>query len=378
MKTAIAAFLLTLTGSAANGQVSPAAAVNVAVGFGVDTAGSPNGEIFHLWKAYLERRPSCGAPSPAWSSAERALWPNGDLLCSQVYQGFSMFTVVDLEAAQGMDSTYLIRTLVGHVDSEAFYPLALYRTYAVREAGHWVLGNALPRETRKWRHETIGRITFVFPPSHSFDRARAEGASRFVDSLVQAWALAPTPAIGYYFTDDPKETQRVEGLDFFPTPDTVWGSANTADNLVFVGSSTDGESYRHELAHLVFTPFLSAHHPSRLVNEGLATWTGGSAGLRFHQLMPALSRYLAAHPTLTLDQIWADSPRREGSLDVGYDGFAVLCELVYTKGGLPGITALADAGRDSAAVLNTAARVIGVPRDKLDLAWRARVAELAK
>jgi hypothetical protein len=279
-----------------------------------------------------------------------------------------------------MDSTYLIRTIVGAIgdSGRAFYPLALYRVYAVRDHGRWVLANPLPRETRKWRHEKIGRITFVFPPSHAFDRHRAEGAAHFVDSLARAWALTPPRTIEYYFTDDPKETLRSEGLEFYPAPDTVWGTASTANNQVFVGSSQDGESYRHELAHLVFTPFVSAHHPSRLVNEGLATWTGGSAGLRFRQLMPALSRYLAAHPTLTLEQIWADAPRREGSLDVGYDGFAVLCELVYAQGGLAGITALADAGRDSAAVLNTAARIIGVPRARLDEAWRDRTAELAR
>lgn len=377
MKTAIGAFLLIVTGSAAHGQASPAA-IHLAVGFGVDTTGSPNGEIFHLWKAYLESRPSCATPSPSWSSAERAMWPSGDLLCNHVYMGFSTFTVVNLEAAQGMDSTYFIRTLVGRVDSGSFYPLALYRTYAVREVGHWVLANALPRETRTWRHETIGRVTFVFPGTHALARSHAEGAARFVDSLSESWGLKPPASIGYYFTDNPKDVQRAMGLDFTPAPDTVWGNADTGNSLVFVGSSQDGESYRHELAHLVFTPFLSAHHPSRLVNEGLATWTGGSAGLRFRQLMPALSRYLAEHPSLTLEQIWADAPRREGSLDVGYDGFAVLCDLVYAKGGLPGITALADAGRDSTAVLNTAARVIGVPRDRLDGAWRERVAELAK
>jgi hypothetical protein len=148
--------------------------------------------------------------------------------------------------------------------------------------------------------------------------------------------------------------------------------------MVLVGSSRSGEDYRHELAHLVLSPFVTAHRPGRLVNEGLATWAGGSAGLRFRQLVPALDRYLAAHPSLTLQQIWADSPRREGSLDVGYDGFAVLCELVYAKGGLPGITALADAGQDPKAVLDTAARVIGVPRDQLDGAWRKRVGELAR
>ncbi|HEY6785500.1 MAG TPA: hypothetical protein VI159_11135, partial [Gemmatimonadales bacterium] len=60
------------------------------------------------------------------------------------------------------------------------------------------------------------------------------------------------------------------------------------------------------------------------------------------------------------------------------DGFAALCDLIYAKSGLPGITALADAGRDPKAVLDAAAKAIGVPRDGLDAAWRARVKALAE
>ena len=91
----------------------------------------------------------------------------------------------------------------------------------------------------------------------------------------------------------------------------------------------------------------------------------------------ARHRMPAEIASLTLEQIMTDSPRREGSLDVGYDGLAVLCEMAYAKSGLPGITALADAGQDSQAVLDTAARVLGVPRSELNRAWRARVDALA-
>src|SRR2546421_5472664 len=139
--------------------------VRVAVGFGVDTGSIPNQEIFALWRTYLSSRPGCLQPAPLWSPSEQARWPVVDLLCSYVYQGFTRFTVVDLAPAIGLDSTYLIRTLVGRVSDpgQDLQPLALYRVYATREGGRWVLANALPRVTRRWNHETIGRVTFVYP-----------------------------------------------------------------------------------------------------------------------------------------------------------------------------------------------------------------------
>src|SRR3989449_6138589 len=169
----------------------PDAPVRVAVGFGVDTSGVLNHEIFGLWRSYLSSRPSCAQRSPLWSPSEQAQWPVADLLCTYVYQGFSTFTVVHLAPAAGLDSTYLIRTLVARVSDsgQVVQPLALYRLYATREGGRWVLANALPRLTRRWNHETIGRITFVFPLGQRFARARAEATAAFVDTLALAFQV---------------------------------------------------------------------------------------------------------------------------------------------------------------------------------------------
>ena len=359
----------------------PHPAVRLAAGFGVDTAGVPNHEIFTLWRAYLSAPPDCGRPSAVWSRAEQQTWPSVDLLCTYVYQGFTNFTLVHLAPAIGLDSTYLIRTLVATVadSSQDVKPLALYRVYATREGGRWVLANALPRATRGWNHETIGRITFVFPPNRAFSRSRAEQTAGFVDSLARAFDVQPPSGIRYYFTDDLSETLRAAGLEFFPLgSDTVGGRAQAPNQLVFVGSSSNGEGYRHEVAHVVLQPFLASLKSAGLVQEGLMTWVGGSAGLDFKDLLTGLRRYLDAHPDLTLESIMTDPPPREGALDVGYDGFAVLCKMVYDAGGLPAIRQLAGAGREPRGVLGAAARLLKVSEGQLDELWRRRVGELAR
>jgi len=312
---------------------------------------------------------------------EQQTWPSEDLLCTYVYQGFTNFTLVHLAPAIGLDSTYLIRTLVATVadSSQDVKPLALYRVYATREGGRWVLANALPRATRGWNHETIGRITFVFPPNRAFSRSRAEQTAGFVDSLARAFDVQPPSGIRYYFTDDLSETLRAAGLEFFPLgSDTVGGRAQAPNQLVFVGSSSNGEGYRHEVAHVVLQPFLASLKSAGLVQEGLMTWVGGSAGLDFKDLLTGLRRYLDAHPDLTLESIMTDPPPREGALDVGYDGFAVLCKMVYDAGGLPAIRQLAGAGREPRGVLGAAARLLKVSEGQLDELWRRRVGELAR
>lgn len=351
------------------GQAPPA--VHVALGFGVDTARSPNREIFALYHHYLEHRLDTIRPNPDWSPSEQQRWPVFDLVSGYVYQGFTNFTVLQLAPASGLDSTWLIRVLVSAVDStQAVRPLALYRTYAVREAGRWVLANALPRMTRDWPHETIGSVTFRYPPTHSFARARATETVRFADSLARAFEVR-VPEIEYYFTDDLIETLRALGLEYFPIgQDTVGGRSNAPDGQVYVGSSAAGETYRHEVAHIVLQPLVKRLHPSGLLMEGLMTWTGGSAGLGFRSLLPGFAHYMDQHPGTTLDTVFQHPPPREGSLDVGYDGAAVLCAMVFEHAGLRGIEALLGTGGDAEQVSTAAARIFGVPRQELDLQWR--------
>ena len=118
-------------------------------------------------------------------------------------------------------------------------------------------------------------------------------------------------------------------MEFFPLgSDTVGGRSDQLDHLVFIGSSTNGEGYRHELAHVILWPFLAPLNAAGPVQEGLMTWTGGSAGVDFRQLIPGLKHYLDDHPDLTLESILTDPPARSGTVDVGYDGLAVLCKMV--------------------------------------------------
>ena len=375
MKPVVGFLCAIVCGAAAAAAQVPDPPIRMSLGFGVDTARSPDREILALYRRYLLHRLDSIHPHPEWAGAEQVRWPVFDLLSGYVYQGFRDFTIVHLAPAAGLDSTYLIRTLIASVDDSTreVRPLALYRVYAIREGGHWVLANALPRLTRAWSRETIGRVTFIHPATRPLARARAAATAAFVDSLAGAFQLPVPPGIDYYFSDDLLDTFAAMGLDFFPLgSDTVGGRANTADRLVFVGSSSAGESYRHELAHIVLQPLIERGSTTGLVMEGLMTWTGGSAGLEFRALLPGLATYVAAHPDLTLRGILDAPPPRAGTLDVGYDGFAVLCDMIYRAGGIAALREWLQAGREPDQVLGAAARLLGVPTEQLDASWRRR------
>ena len=100
------------------------------------------------------------------------------------------------------------------------------------------------------------------------------------------------------------------------------------------------------------------------------TWTGGSAGLDYADLLPGLAQYLSNHPELTLKSLLENPPRRVGSLDVGYGGLAVLCKMVFEGAGLPGLRAVLSAGTDPSTIVSTAAQELSVSPTELDSIWR--------
>ena len=221
----------------------PVDSLRLAVGFGVEATASPEREILALWQRYLTT-PSDSLRATLWSTQERSAGPHFDLVGPYVYQGFTHFTVVQLGPAAGLPQTFVIRTLVSAVDDSTHdvRPLALYRVYATLENGRWVLANALPRTTGAWRRETLGNVTFVYPPTHRFARERARTSAAFVDSLARAFGLPKPEPITYYFTDDLGETLRALGLEFFPYgSDTLGGRSNVPLRHVYVGSSADGD-----------------------------------------------------------------------------------------------------------------------------------------
>lgn len=349
----------------------PVDGLRLATGFGVETARSPQREILALWKRYLTE-PSDSLRASLWSAAERAESPDYDLIGRIVYLGFRRFTVVHLGPAAGLSDTYVLRTLVSDVEDSTrdVRPLALYQVFATRESGRWVLANALPRNTRRWQRHTLGKVTFVCPPAHPFDPGRARASAAFVDSLARAFGLPEPEPMTYYFTDDLAETLRALGLEFTPTGgEPVGGRSNVFRRHAYVGLPGMGESYRHELAHIVLAPEIN-RGTTGLVMEGLMTWTGGSAARSYPELLPGVAKYLSAHPELTLERLLADPPPRVGTLDVGNTGLAALCQVMFSRGGLTALRALLAAGHDPDAIVRTAARAVGLTPAELNAAWR--------
>lgn len=359
---------------------------HVTLGFGVDTSVTPVGQIFRTWLTFLADHPDSNHRSSVWSSSEQRTYRNPVLGRDFIFQGFpraySAVTVLTIApVVPGEDSLYVIRTMFGDVSQldHEIKLLGVYRVYAQRDGGRWVLSNAIDRLTVHWVRQRVGSITFVYPPWRRLDRRRAARAARFADSLATAFALAPEP-LTYFVAETSEEMFRLEGLDFVPEPSQAGGSAGRVDGvnrIVFSGSSILPEGYLHEIAHVALAPFVVRGRTHWLAVEGSATWAGGWQGRLFPALMRDLAFFLKNHWAYTLDSV-LQQPAPPGLLDPRYAAGAVLFQLAAEHGGVPAVRALFRTGTTPQELRSGIAQALGIAPATLDAVWRRKALSYAR
>ena len=362
-----------------SGVVHAQDSVRVVPGWGIDTSSTGSGdyttqgpvpEIYRAWRDYLRSDATRQSPTKFWSAAEQRKWSRYDVAGGYAYQGFPA-TVLSIQLAQpGVSDEYVVRTLFASTDGPTndVKPIALTRVYAIRENGHWVFANALPRLTRDWKRHLVGHVNYIVQPGHTFDEGKARNAVRFADSVAVAFGVQPITNLDYYVTDTPEEIHRILGLDFIVGGEQA-SYSDPGRQMILVGSSVFGENHRHELTHSALAPLTWTPNTAEIVNEGTATWFGGSLGKSFPQVMRDYAAFLGANPTITLDSVLTVKDHDLGTRPAG----AALVEMTSQHGGIAALKALMATGRTTAQLRAGLEKALGMPWTEIGQAWRAHV-----
>lgn len=357
------------------GPVTAQSVPSVTLGFGVDTLSAAWSEaawhssvpvIYRAWSEYLSNEPGLLRPNPGWSSAEQERWIAYDLVRGVAYHG-APATVVDIRPAPGGDE-FVVRTLFASTSAGGdVRPIALTRVYALQEDGRWVFGSALPRLTADWERTRVGPIEYVMEPGRALDRGRAERLLAFADSVATSFDVPRLEALTYYVASTPERLHRAMGVDW-TFGGLGYGYAVPANNLILSGDPVAGEENRHEMAHILLTPLTGMQPTHGLVNEGVATWYGGSSGRTIGELLREYADYLAARPEIGLDVILEENAPDRGWNVAG----AILVDLVHEQGGFQAISELFGTGRSNEQLRSALSEVLAMPWASILTAWRER------
>ena len=265
----------------------------------------------------------------------------------------------------------MIRTIFTRPDNfQAERRTFLHRVYAMRENGQWVLSSPLSRTTAGWSRTTIERITYVHPPEHVVDTARAHMAMRFVDSIATAFDAPKPPAITYYLARSPEEVFSLNGIDFYLPGSRAY--AGVANYQIFSGVPKIGEFYAHELTHMVLGWVLPSLGTPQVLDEALALWLGGGRAMTWPEIKQELSTELRRDSTWTLDRILEDRP---ATAIYRLSSAASLLELAHERGGMPALkSALSPPDkRGEPDIVGGVTQALKMKRSDVEAAWRKSV-----
>lgn len=334
------------------------------------SARGPEAEIYRTWLQYLESkggqyRRGAFRPSPYWLASEQQQWRVYDLAAfylpdSAVPEVLSIGPVADLPG----EYRVVTRFRSDNENNAMRSRTVTVTVFAMRSRDGWVLANALPRLTRTWRRETLGRITYVMEPGYPFDRGRAERAAAFVDSLASALGVPRIDPLTYFLASSSDEVYRIIGLETDKKWGPVGGVAQPTNHQLFSGIPAVGEDYRHELTHIIILPLMG--RTTYFVSEGVPTWLGGTSGMDFPTAARGLATFLREHLDVTLDSILS-VPYPVAQF---YPAGAVLVQLVYDRAGTDAVKALFDCGPTMPEFRAGLERLLGRPWGSIAADWR--------
>ncbi len=335
----------------------------------VDTTKKEIKEIATLWSNYLASQPDSIYDNPYWNDKEKKIYNDFDLSRKFLYQfpskqllNYYKPTIISIEKE---GDNYAIRTLFIAEELDGIYkksnPWCITKLYAVKESNNWKLKNALPILTQNWNRITVGKITFIYPPQHSFNVTLAKKANEFCNKIAKDFEFPEWKPFDFYITNSGDELGQLINFEFFFAGYTT-GMAMYDKRILFSGLGS--EWYPHEFIHLI-VPDKERHD---MINEGFATWKGGAMGKSFEERAKILATEIATNDTITfldiLDKKWG------WQYAAYYTTGAIFCKLAYDKGGITAVKKLLEIPVENDNLINSLCILFDIKSNDLNKFWR--------
>jgi hypothetical protein len=260
---------------------------------------------------------------------------------------------------------------VAFIDCKGNYEIsAVYNFYVAKIDHNYKLKRILSYNTGNWSVHDFNKVKYHVSPDHTFNINRAHETNSTILSFEKYFEVK-MDKITYFSCKNPEEVFKIKGFDYLPNMffSTRGGLAEKFSNIIFSGN--DSDVYDHEIVHLfTFKKFGGSVKP--FIDEGLATYLGGSGGHSYDFHKKKFQRYLAEHPDTDVRQ-FMNPYLRNSDLDsetsLSYILGAVICEYAEGRGGKENINQLLKSGWDDSALWKEMEKV-GLSRDTINTAIR--------
>ena len=179
-----------------------------------------------------------------------------------------------------------------------------------------------------------GNITYHFPVSHKFNKAKSDSLIKKIKKMETEWELQPI-MIGYYFADSKVELYRMRGMDYCLGMDNLNPSGMSFPETRTIFCEGLGEDYFHEVLHLYFNPL----YEKSPLNHGMIYYLADGIGKDFKWILNRMNDYLKKYPNTDFSE-FEKLQLKESFVSVDYVVTGLVCKIIYEKEGVKGLKRL--------------------------------------
>jgi hypothetical protein len=192
--------------------------------------------------------------------------------------------------------------------------------------------NTIDYNTRLYNIKQVGNIKYIYP--NKLDELKAKKMDDFNTSIARKFSIKPLK-ITYYKSENPEQLFKILGFDYIENMyySLSGGLAYQWNNTLFAGNNS--ELYEHEAVH--FYTSILFKNKTRVVDEGYATYIGGSGGLNLDELAVLARKYISNNSSVDICELSTDfKTRLEGGVPITYILSALVCRDIEEKFGVEG------------------------------------------
>lgn len=140
---------------------------------------------------------------------------------------------------------------------------------------------------------------------------------------------------------------------------TSGGLAESWHNTLLAGNNS--ELYQHEVVHFYTHKFFPQYN--RIVDEGYATYIGGSGGKNTKELSAIADEYLKANPKSDIIKLFTNFSRVQGGIPFTYIVSALVCKEIESKKGFESILQLFKLTKDEDSYFQQIENIMHIDKD---------------
>ncbi len=302
----------------------------------VENANNPDEkEIIALWTAYLQSGEYENAETTYWDTSQHRIPDNFlwmvNIKTVRTRTPKVQCTILGIFPVE--NGHYAIKTSLAHLDDENNIALeAILSVYAKKVNGKYLLINSSQYHKDIWQKKKVGNITYYIHPMHQFDEKDAIRMNVFNEEISKMFTPSPIP-FDYFLSSYSREIVHLLGYDYMSKiyiPGQTGGVADIRNRSVYAGNNS--AYYAHELVH-IYTHELFPDANHFWLNEGFATYMGGSGGNELDWHIEKLKTYVLENPDfeISLSELHGYIPNGEHHTEFRYVIGGLICKKVFEK-----------------------------------------------